>query len=83
MQYASMFDIAVISHCEDIDLVEEGVMNEGYTSTIMGLKGIPAAAGETMVAWELILSEYLDIPIHIAHVSTALSVELIRNAKRG
>ena len=82
MQYASMFDIAVISHCEDIDLVEEGVMNEGYTSTIMGLKGIPAAAEETMVARELILSEYLDIPIHIAHVSTALSVELIRNAKK-
>ncbi len=82
MQYASMFDIAVISHCEDMDLAEEGVMNEGYTSTIMGLKGIPAAAEETMVAREIILSEYLKIPIHIAHVSTALSVELIRNAKK-
>jgi dihydroorotase len=82
MQYASMFDIAVISHCEDTDLAEEGVMNEGYTSTILGLKGIPAAAEETMVARELILSEYLKIPIHIAHVSTALSVELIRNAKK-
>jgi dihydroorotase len=46
MQYASMFDIAVISHCEDLDLAEEGVMNEGYTSTILGLKGIPAAAEE-------------------------------------
>lgn len=82
MQYASMFDIAVISHCEDTDLAEEGVMNEGYVSTALGLKGIPAAAEETMVARELILSEYLDIPIHIAHVSTALSVELIRNAKK-
>jgi dihydroorotase len=82
MQYASMFDIAVISHCEDIELAEEGVMNEGYTSTILGLKGIPAAAEETMVAREIILSEYLNIPIHIAHVSTALSVDLIRNAKK-
>ena len=82
MQYASMFDIAVISHCEDTDLAEDGVMNEGYTSTVLGLRGVPAAAEETMVARELILSEYLGIPIHIAHVSTALSVELIRNAKK-
>lgn len=82
LQYASMFDITVISHCEDIDLAEEGVMNEGYMSTIMGLKGIPAAAEETMVARELILAEYTGVPLHIAHVSTALSVELIRNAKK-
>ena len=82
MQYASMFDITVISHCEDTDLVEEGVMNEGCMPTALGLKGIPAAAEEAMVARELLLSEYLDIPIHIAHVSTALSVELIRNAKK-
>jgi dihydroorotase len=82
LQYASMFDITVISHCEDIDLAEEGVMNEGYTSTILGLKGIPAAAEETMVARELILAEYTGVALHIAHVSTALSVELIRNAKK-
>ena len=82
LQYASMFDITVISHCEDLDLAEDGVMNEGYMSTIMGLKGIPAAAEETMVARELILAEYTGVPLHIAHVSTALSVELIRNAKK-
>jgi len=82
LQYSSMFDITIISHCEDVDLAEEGVMNEGYMSTILGLKGIPAAAEETMVARELILSEYTGIPVHIAHVSTALSVELIRNAKK-
>jgi len=82
LQYASMFDITVISHCEDTDLADEGVMNEGYRSTIMGLKGIPTAAEEVMVARELILSEYTKVPIHIAHVSTALSVELIRNAKK-
>ncbi|MEN6315299.1 MAG: dihydroorotase [Clostridiaceae bacterium] len=82
LQYASNFDMTVISHCEDIDLVEEGVMNEGYMSTIMGLKGIPSAAEEVMVARELILAEYTGVPLHIAHVSTALSVNLIRSAKK-
>lgn len=82
LQYASMFDMTVISHCEDTDLTEEGVMNEGYMSTVMGLKGIPSAAEETIVSRELILSEYTGVPVHIAHVSTALSVDLIRNAKK-
>jgi len=82
LQYSSMFDITVISHCEDLELAEEGVMNEGYQSTIMGLKGIPSAAEEVMVSRDLILSEYTKVPIHIAHVSTELSVDLIRNAKK-
>ncbi|KNY26458.1 dihydroorotase [Pseudobacteroides cellulosolvens] len=82
LQYASMFDITVISHCEDLDLVEDGFMNEGYQSTIMGLKGIPSAAEEVMVARDLILAEYTNAPIHIAHVSTELSVDLVRNAKK-
>ncbi len=82
LQYASMFDITVISHCEDLDLAEDGFMNEGYQSTIMGLKGIPSAAEEVMVARDLILAEYTNAPIHIAHVSTELSVDLVRNAKK-
>ncbi len=82
LQYASMFDITVISHCEDVDLADEGVMNEGYQSTLMGLKGIPSAAEETMVARDLILAEYTKVPVHIAHVSTAVSVDLVRNAKK-
>mgnify|MGYP000335386263 CR=1 FL=1 len=81
LQYSSMFDIRVISHCEDPDLADEGVINEGYMSTVMGLKGIPAAAEEVMVARDLILSEYTGVPIHIAHVSTGLAVDLIRKAK--
>lgn len=81
LMYASMFDIAVISHCEDMSLVEDGVMNEGYNATMMGLKGIPAAAEETMLSRELILSEYTGVPVHIAHVSTKLGVQLIREAK--
>lgn len=81
LQYSSMFDITVISHCEDLELADEGTMNEGYLSTILGLKGIPSAAEEIMVSRELILAEYTKIPVHIAHVSTELSVDLIRHAK--
>ncbi|MDD4188696.1 MAG: dihydroorotase, partial [Eubacteriales bacterium] len=82
MLYSSMFDIRVISHCEDKCLTEDGVMNEGYESTLLGLKGIPAAAEEVMVARELILSEYTNVPVHIAHVSTSVSVDMIREAKK-
>lgn len=82
MQYASMFDITIISHCEDLDLVDEGLMNEGYYSSILGLKGNPAPAEEVMIARDLILAEYTRAAVHIAHVSTGLGVDLIRNAKR-
>lgn len=82
LQYSSVFDITLISHCEDTDIAEGGAMNEGYMSTVLGLKGIPSAAEEIMVARELILAEYLGIPLHIAHVSTELSVDMIRNAKK-
>jgi dihydroorotase len=82
LQYSSMFDIIIMSHCEDLDIADEGVMNEGYQSTIMGLRGIPSAAEEIMVARDLVLSEYTNVPIHICHVSTERSVDLIRNAKR-
>lgn len=80
--YSSYFDMPVISHCEDLSLAEEGVMNEGRMSTMLGLKGIPSAAEEVMVARDIILSEYTGVPVHIAHVSTRLSVELIRKAKQ-
>ena len=82
LQYSSMFDITVISHCEDPDLVDEGVMNEGYQSTIMGLKGIPSVAESSMVARDILLAEYTNTNIHIAHVSTEASIEFIRNAKK-
>ncbi|HHV29296.1 dihydroorotase [Acetivibrio mesophilus] len=82
LEYSSMFDIAVISHCEEMDIADGGVMNEGYWSTIMGLKGIPSAAEEIMVARDIILSEYTKVPVHIAHVSTELSIDLIRHAKK-
>jgi len=81
MEYARMFDLPIISHSEDKDLVAEGVMNEGYMSTVLGLKGINRAAEEVMVARDIILSEVTGCPVHIAHISTAGSVRLVRAAK--
>jgi dihydroorotase len=81
MEYASMFDIPVISHCEDPRLSGTGVMHEGYLSTVLGLKGIPAVAEEVMVARDIRLAEFAGARLHIAHVSSAGSVDLIRQAK--
>lgn len=80
--YAGQFDLPVISHCEDLNLTADGSMNEGITSTIMGLRGIPSSSEDAMVAREILLSGYTKIPVHIAHVSTKVSVELIRQAKK-
>ncbi len=82
LQYASMFETPVISHCEDLSLVDDGVMNEGYMSTFMGLKGVTRAAEEVMIARDLVLAEVANAPIHIAHISTENSVAMIRNAKK-
>lgn len=81
LEYAKQFGLLIISHCEDKSLVADGVMNEGYVSTILGLKGITRAAEEVMVARDVILSEITEAPIHIAHVSTAGAVDIIRHAK--
>ncbi|MGE5585215.1 MAG: dihydroorotase [Bacillota bacterium] len=81
MEYASMFGMPVISHAEDVQLAEGGAMNEGYWSTRLGLPGIPAAAEESMVARDIFLAELTGARLHVAHVSTAGSCELIRRAK--
>ncbi len=81
IEYAKSHDLVVISHCEDLDLSTDGVMHEGSVSTQMGLGGIPAASEETIVERELSLAKLTGCPVHIAHVSTAGSVELIRRAK--
>lgn len=81
LEYASMFDVLVISHCEDPDLRGPGVMNEGYVSTLLGLKGIPAIAEEVVVARDIGIAEFTGARLHIAHVSTAGAVDLIRAAK--
>ena len=82
MEYASGFDIKCLCHCEDKELVDGGVVNEGLSSTIAGLKGIPRAAEDIIIARELALAESLDVPVHICHVSTHSGVRLIRDAKR-
>lgn len=81
MEYALAFDLTVIDHCEDEHLMKDGVMNEGIVSMELGLKGIPAAAEEVMVARNLILAELTGARLHLAHISTAGSVRLIREAK--
>jgi len=81
LEYAGMLGVPVIDHCEDPALAAGGVMHEGWVSTRLGLKGVPAAAEETMVARNIALADETGSRIHIAHVSTAGSVELIRAAK--
>ena len=82
MEYASMFDIPVIDHCEAADLVGEGVMNEGSVSTALGLKPIPAAAEEIMVERNILLSRDTGCRVHIAHISTEESIDMVRRAKK-
>ena len=81
MEYATMFDIPLLPHCEDLTLSAGGVMHEGRVSTELGLKGIPSAAEAVMVGRDILLSEYTGARLHICHVSTAESVRLIREAK--
>jgi len=81
LDYSRAFGLPIIDHCEDTALTEGGLMNEGIISTRLGLKGIPAAAEEIMVARDLALAELTGARLHIAHVSTEGSVELIRRAK--
>lgn len=81
LQYAHGMGIMVISHAEELSLVGEGVMNEGFTSTEIGLKGIPRVAEDIATARDVMLAEYTGAPLHIAHVSTKDSVRIIREAK--
>src|SRR6059058_6126009 len=82
LEYCRMFNKAVLSHAEDLELTRGGVMNEGYESMRLGLRGMPAAAEEVMVHRDITLAEMTGGRLHILHVSTAGSVELIRQARR-
>jgi dihydroorotase len=82
MEYCRMFDKAVLSHSEDLDLTKGGVMNEGFESMRLGLRGLPAAAEEIMIFREIALAELTGARVHILHVSTAGGVELIRRGKK-
>jgi dihydroorotase len=82
LEYCRMFDKAVLSHSEDLELTRGGVMNEGFESMRLGLRGMPAAAEEIMVYRDIALAELTGGRLHILHVSTAGSVELIRRARQ-
>ena len=81
LEYAKGVGITVISHSEELALVGDGVMNEGFAATELGLKGIPWAAEDVAVAREVYLAEFTGAPVHIAHISTEGSTRIIRNAK--
>ena len=81
LEYSKAFTFPLIAHCEDLYLSDGGVMNEGALSTYLGLMGIPAVAEEVMVARDIMLARLTGGKLHIAHVSTRGSVELIRRAK--
>jgi len=81
LEYASAFALPVIEHCEELSLSHEGVMHEGWVANRLGLRGIPAAAEEAAVARNIALAEFAGAHLHVAHVSTTGSVELVRAAK--
>lgn len=80
LEYSSDFKIPVLNHCEVLSIAE-GAMNESVTSACIGIKGIPSAAEDIMIARDILMSEYLNIPIHICHVSTKGGVRMLRDAK--
>src|SRR4051812_40438454 len=82
LEYARMFDLPVMDHCQDYALVTDGVMHEGYWSTVLGLRGWPAAGEDMIVARNIVLAELTGGHIHCQHLSTAGSVELLRAAKK-
>ncbi len=83
LEYAAMLQMPVVAHEEDLHLRDGGVMHEGFYSTLLGMGGIPAASEETLVARDVILAQLARAHVHIAHISTAFAIDIVRNAKRG
>lgn len=81
MEYATMFDVPVIPHCEELALSQGGVMHEGLVSTQLGLRGIPGIAEAVEVARDLLLAEFTGARLHLCHLSAAESVRALREAK--
>jgi dihydroorotase len=82
VEYAKAMDLPVLDHCEDENLKGDGVMHEGVWSTLLGMRGIPAASEELMVARNIILARDIDWKIHLQHLSSKESVEHVRVARR-
>ena len=81
LEYSKIFDVSLISHAECSELSQKGHINEGYYSTILGLKGIPSAAEEVSIARDIILAELTNTRVHFTHVSTEGSLRMIKEAK--
>ena len=81
LEYSLPFKIPVIEHCEDLNLSAHGCMNEGYNSTLLGLKGMSRTAEDAMAARDIMLAELTGAHIHIAHLSTRGAADLVRQAK--
>jgi len=81
VEYARMVNLPVLDHCQDYNLVGNGVVHEGYWSTLLGLPGWPAAGEEAIVMRNILLAELCDHPIHCQHLTTAGSVRLVREAR--
>lgn len=81
LEYSKMFNIPVMSHSEDLGLVDGGSMNEGYMSTYLGLRGIPKAAESVAISRDVLIAEEVDGRLHVCHVSTKNSIDVIRRAK--
>ncbi len=82
LEYSKSLEVPLIDHCEDRSLSQDGLMHEGAAACLFGLKGIPASAEDVMVARDIILAGASDARIHIAHLSTAGAVRLVREAKK-
>src|SRR5581483_6660239 len=82
LEYARMFDLPVMDHCQDYSLVSEGMMHEGYWSTVLGLRGWPSAGEELIVARNILLAETTGAHVHCQHLSAAGSVQLLREARK-
>lgn len=82
LDYLRAFDKVIINHDEESSLVEEGMMNEGHRSAMLGVKGRPTVAEDIAVARDIMLAEYADARVHVAHISSANAVEIVRQAKK-
>jgi dihydroorotase len=82
LEYAHMFDLPVMDHCQDYSLVTDGVVHEGYWSAVLGLRGWPASGEEMIVARNIVLAELTGTPVHCQHLSSAGSVQLLREARK-
>ena len=82
LQYCKMFGIPLIEHCEDVNLAGDNTVNEGYYGTMLGLKGIPASAEESIVARDIMIAKDVGGKLHLAHLSTAGSVEILKWGKK-